>query len=68
MNTPNYNVNQRHYDSSYEDHLGMYDHLPYVTNRDICNKEHIQLTFGNVIKPMHYSLDMNNIRIISNHE
>lgn len=41
-------LKKQHYDSSLEDHLTMYDHLPYVRDYDMCNGA--IMVSGNIIK------------------
>lgn len=41
-------LKKQHYDSSLEEHLTMYDHLPYVRDYDMCNGA--IMVSGNIIK------------------
>lgn len=41
-------LKKQHYDASLEDHLTMYDHLPYVRDYDMCNGA--IMVSGNIIK------------------
>ena len=41
-------LKKQHYDSSLEEHLTMYDHLPYVRDYDMCNG--VLMSSGNIIK------------------
>ncbi len=41
-------LKKQHYDSSLEDHLTMYDHLPYVRDYDLCDG--VLMVSGNMIK------------------
>jgi hypothetical protein len=43
---------EKAYDNSLynQDPYSMYDNLPYVSNKEICNKENLKLFSGNVIK------------------
>ncbi|BBF43973.1 hypothetical protein lbkm_2661 [Lachnospiraceae bacterium KM106-2] len=68
MTTMNYNINNRPFDDSASEHrITMYDHLPYQTNRDICNKNHIRLFSGNLVKSYSYSIDPES-KMVSNHD
>lgn len=41
-------LKKQHYDPSLEEHLTMYDHLPYVRDYDMCNGA--LMSSGNIIK------------------
>ena len=42
--------NPKHYDSSLEYSITMYDHLPYARDERVCGSDKIALFSGNVIK------------------
>lgn len=47
----------RPYDTTLEDNIPMYDKLPYQRDADLCNKDSLRLTSGNIIKSFTYHIE-----------
>ena len=59
-------VQNKHYDSSLEYNVSIYDHLPYVRDDNICGADQIGINSGNVVK--FYCLEKEEPCVISNQE
>ena len=59
-------VNKKHYDSSLEYNITMYDNLPYIRDDRFCGADKIAIYSGNVVK--YFSCISEGLCIINNQD